>query len=364
MTAAGLRSLAKHRLPAGSLVGVGAVSIQLGAATAAHLFARVGPAGAVTLRLVLASCALVVVIRPRPSGLRHLRGRWGDMVVAAGLGLVLASMNLAFYEAISRIPLGVAVTVEFAGPLAVTIGASRRRSDLLWALLAGCGVFLLAGGSLFGRYRLDLLGVGLALVAGGCWAGYIILSAQTARRFSGSSGLALAMVVAAVAILPLGISAAGARLLDPGTLGLGAVVAILSSVLPYSLDMVALRRISPRAFGILLSMDPGVAALAGFAVLGQSLSATEATALVLVVAANAGSSWFDSRRQEGPLLEPAAGPITSRADTGTCRCCGTILEPPDVGNEAVAHNHNLPALDAGGRTRAGTAPAIGEIEDA
>jgi inner membrane transporter RhtA len=294
-----------HQPPAPALIAAGAVSLQLGAAIATHLFSQVGPAGAVTLRMVFGAAAMLVVVRARPSRVARITSHRRDLLVAAAFGVVLAAMNLCFYEALSRIPLAVAVTVEFAGPLAVTIGASRRRTDLVWAVLAGGGVLLLAGGRLFGQSgHLDLAGVGLALLTGVCWAGYILLSAQTGRRFPGSSGLAVAMVVAAVIILPVGVAAAGTRLFRPEVLGLGAVVAVLSSVLPYSFELSALRRVTARAFGILLSMEPAIAALAGLAVLGQSLSGTEVAALVLVAGANAGSSWFDARSGAGRPARP------------------------------------------------------------
>jgi inner membrane transporter RhtA len=292
------------RPPAAALVAVGAVSVQFGAAIATHLFGRVGPAGAVTLRLGFAAIALATLIRGR-----HLRARRRDLGVAAAFGVVLAAMNLSFYEAISRIPLGVAVTVEFAGPLAVTILGSRRRTDLVWAAMAGGGVLLLAGGN---THHLDLLGVGMALAAGACWAGYILLSAETGKRFAGPEGLSLAMVVSALAALPLGLTDAGTRLFHPAVLAMGLAVALLSSVVPYSLELMALRRLTPRAFGILLSMDPAVAALAGLVVLGQHLGLAEVGALVLVVAANAGSSWFDAR-SGGNIGSAAAGaPPTGR----------------------------------------------------
>ncbi|MHB1930502.1 MAG: EamA family transporter, partial [Acidimicrobiales bacterium] len=218
-----------ERAPAPALVAVGAVSVQLGAAVATRLFDRVGPVGAVTLRLVFAAVVLVVLVRPRPAAVRGPAGRRGDPVVVVAFGLLLAGMNLLFYSAIARVPLGVAVTVEFVGPLAVTIGGSRRRLDLLWALLAATGVLLLAGSGLVsepGRH-VDPVGIVMALGAGACWAGYILLSAQTGRRFPGSSGLALAMVVGAAATLPAGLAAAGARLLEPAVLGMGVGVAIL-----------------------------------------------------------------------------------------------------------------------------------------
>lgn len=293
-------SLLRSPPPVG-LVAAGAVSVQFGAALATHLFRSVGPAGAVTLRLVLAAIALLAMVRPRIGPFRPARDPKGFAVVAA-LGLVLAGMNLSFYEALDRVPLGVAVTVEFLGPLAVTVGGSRRKVDLLWALLAGAGVFLLAGGSLLhSAGRLDLGGVGFALLAGACWVGYILLNAETGRRFAGTSGLAVAMAIGAAAVLPYGAVVAGGSLLGPSVLSLGLVVALLSSVIPYSLEMTALRRVTPRAFGILLSMEPAIAALAGLAVLGQRLAPREVAALLAVVAANAGSQWFD--RQAHAVLQ-------------------------------------------------------------
>ncbi len=305
-----------ERAPAPALVAVGAVSVQLGAAVATRLFDRVGPVGAVTLRLGFAAAVLAVVVRPHPAVLRGAGRRRADLAVVAAFGLLLAGMNLLFYSSIARIPLGVAVTVEFVGPLAVTLGGSRRRLDLVWALLAATGVFLLAGSGLVSGRHLDPVGVGMALGAGTCWAGYIVLSAETGRRFPGSSGLALAMVVGAAATVPAGLATAGARLVEPAVLAMGFGVAVLSSALPYSLDLAALRRLTPRAFGILMSMDPALAALVGFAVLGQRLSPTELAALVLVAAANAGSSAADARA--GPS---SAGPRAPRGE-GVRLCAG------------------------------------------
>jgi inner membrane transporter RhtA len=298
-----------RRPPALALVATSAVSVQCGAAIATHLFGQVGPSGAVTLRLVLAAAAMLVVVRPRRRSVAALLGRGRDLVVAAVFGLVLAGMNLSFYEAISRVPLGVAVTVEFVGPLAVSVAASRRRSDLLWALLAGAGVVLLAGGGLLGAHRLDPVGTAMALIAGMLWAGYIIASKQTGRRFPGASGLAIAMVVAAVVVAPFGVAEAGGRLVRPTVLGLGLAVAILSSALPYSLELYALRRVTPRAFGVLLSIDPAIAALAGLAVLGQHLSWSELLALGLVVAANAGNAIVDGRSAAVGVGELPAGEL-------------------------------------------------------
>lgn len=277
------------RSPALVLVGSGAISVQFGAAVATKLFHRVGPAGAVTLRLVLAAVVLgtglgLARTRERAPARSH---RLSDWAVAAGFGVVLAAMNLSFYESIARIPLGVAVTIEFSGPLSVALLASRRWADGLWAAVAGAGVVLLAGG---GGGHLDRAGVGLALLAGAFWAGYILLSRETGRRFDSLHGLAWAMAIASAAVLPLGLAAGGADLGAPAVVGLGLAVAFLSSVVPYSLELIALRRVTPRAFGVMMSLDPALATAAGFAVLGQHLSTPEWVALALVVAANAGNS--------------------------------------------------------------------------
>jgi inner membrane transporter RhtA len=282
--------------PAQAMVIGGAFSVQFGAAIATHLFTRIGPSGAVGLRLVFAAVmlGLAVLVVPAMSGGAGWRSLLtmsrADLGVALVFGVVLAGMNLSFYEAIARVPLGVGVTIEFAGPLAVTLIASRRPRDLIWAALAGAGVVLLAGRV---GHHLDSVGVILGLVAAAFWAAYILLSAETGRRFPGASGLAVAMVVSALIDLPIGIAHAGHHLLEPAVLGMGAAVALLSSALPYSLELAALRRLTPRAFGILMSLDPGIAAAAGLVILGQRLSIVELAALVLVVAANVGSTVSD-----------------------------------------------------------------------
>jgi len=258
------------RTPAMGLVATGAISVQFGAALATRLFHRVGPAGAVALRLVIAAVVLAALAAARKPGRSLVGIRSRDTQVAVLFGLALAAMNLSFYEAIDRIPLGVAVTVEFSGPLALALFGSRRLTDAVWAVLAAAGVALLASGA--GR-GLDPVGLGLAGVAGVGWI-----------------GLAIAMLAASVAILPAGIVSGGVRLFDPHVLALGSLVAVLSSVVPYSLELVALRRVTPRAFGVMLSLDPAVATAAGFALLGQHLTAREWVALGLVVAANFGNS--------------------------------------------------------------------------
>jgi inner membrane transporter RhtA len=292
------QSTVRFRPPAAALVVTSSVSGQCGAAVATKLFDQVGPAGTLTLRLVFAAIALAALARPWRHDVRGILhpSRRSDLAVVVLFGLVLAGMNLSFYESIARIPLGVAVTVEFVGPLTVSVVGSRRWTDGLWALLAGAGVLLLASGSIFGvLHHLDVAGVGFAALAGCFWATYILLNKETGKRFNGTTGLAGAMAVGALFVAPIGAVHAEAALLHPAVLGVGAAVALLSSVIPYSCELAALRRATPRAFGILLSMAPALAALAGFAILAQRLSALEVGALVLVVAANLGSSWLGTR---------------------------------------------------------------------
>ncbi len=258
-------------------------SVQFGAALAKTLFDDLGPGGTVFLRVLFAALVLLVLWRPRVGG-RPRR----DLALAAAFGVSLAGMNLSFYGALDRIPLGVAVTFEFVGPLGVAVVGSRRALDLLWVLLAAAGILLLSD---FGDFAgLDAGGVGLALLAGGFWAAYILLSARIGRAFSGGSGLALAMVVASVLLVPVGVADGGDALLEPGFLALGAAVAMLSSAVPYSLELEALRRLPEPVFGVLMSLEPAVAALAGFVVLGQDLRARELVAILLVVAASAGAA--------------------------------------------------------------------------
>jgi inner membrane transporter RhtA len=275
------------RPPALALVAAGAVSVQFGAALATRLFDRVGPAGAVTLRLVIAALLLSIAFLGRLPRVALAGKRARDVEVAILFGLALAGMNLSFYEAIDRIPLGVAVTVEFSGPLALALIGSRRLTDAVWAITAGAGVALLASGT---NNHLDPVGLALAGLAGLGWIAYILLSKETGRRFDALTGLTIAMMAGSIAILPLGVFAGGSHLLDPDVLGLGALVAVLSSVVPYTLELLALRQVTPRAFGVMLSLDPAVATAAGLLLLGQHLTLREWAALSLVVAANLGNS--------------------------------------------------------------------------
>jgi inner membrane transporter RhtA len=282
-----------RRVPAPTLVLGAAVSVQIGVAVAKSLFGEIGPPGVVFLRLLFGVSALWLIQRPR------IRGREpGSLRLALLLGVVLVAMNLCFYGAVDRIPLGIAVTVEFLGPLAVALASSRHRLDFVWIVFAGGGVALLARGG----GPLDGLGIGLAGLAGCFWACYILLGIRVGRVWSGSRGLAIAMALACVLVLPWGAVSGGMELLDPRVLALGAVVGVLSSALPWSLELEAMRRLPTHTFGILMSVEPGVAALAGFALLHQRLDGRQVVAIALVVVASAGASL----RARAPALPPDA----------------------------------------------------------
>ncbi len=264
------------------LVIGGIASVQIGSALATQIFAAVGPAGAVLLRLVGASLGLSLVFRPRLRA--RPRREWGLAVL---FGLVLAAMNLSFYEALDRIPLGIAVTIEFIGPLSVGVLGSRRRLDLVWTAAAAAGIVALTHGNAHG---LDTLGVLFALGAAAMWAAYILVSARVGRVFSGTTGLVVAMWVSALVALPFGIANGGAHLLTPRSLAIGGAVGILSSALPYTLELEALRRLATHVFGVLMSLEPAVAAIAGWIVLGQGLSTRELGGIALVMVASLGAS--------------------------------------------------------------------------
>ena len=258
-------------------------SVQFGAALAKTLFDDLGPGGTVFLRVLFAAAVLLALWRPSLAG-RSRR----DLLLVAAFGVSLAGMNLSFYEALDRIPLGIAVTFEFVGPLGVAVGGSRRALDVLWAILAAAGILLLSDFGDFGG--LDTAGVGFALLAGGLWAAYILLSARVGRVFPGGSGLALALVASSALLVPAGIADGGGELLQPELLAIGAAVAMLSSAIPYSLELESLRRLPEAVFGVLMSLEPAMAALAGFVVLGQDLRTRELVAILLVVAASAGAA--------------------------------------------------------------------------
>jgi inner membrane transporter RhtA len=274
------------------LVLVGILSVQFGAGIAKSLFDEISPTTIVWLRLVTSAIVLVAIARP------VLRGRSrSDWLVVLAFGASLGLMNWAIYQAFARIPLGVAVTLEFVGPLTLAVVGSRRVRDLLWVLLAGLGVAVLG---LEGGGDMDVLGVFFALLAGAMWASYILLSAQTGRRWPGFDGLALASVVATVLLTPFAVGEGGGDLLDPRILLLGAAVGLLSSVVPYSCELVALRSIRPSVFSILMSLEPAAAALAGMVVLGEFLTWEQWLAMACVVIASVGAT-----RSQRTFADPA-----------------------------------------------------------
>ena len=261
------------------LVLIGIASVQLGAAVAKTLFDEVSPTGMVWLRLLTSALVLYAVVRP------DLRGRSrSDWAVVLGFGLSLGVMNWSIYQAFSRIPLGIAVTIEFVGPLALAVVGSRRPRDLLWALLAAVGVVLLG----LQPGDVTLAGVAFALLAGGSWAAYILLSARTGRRWPGLDGLAVASAVAMLLLAVPALLDSGDQLADARILLLGALIGLLSSVIPYSCELVALRTLSPAVFGVLMSVEPAAAALAGVVVLRELLPLVQWLALACVVVASVG----------------------------------------------------------------------------
>jgi inner membrane transporter RhtA len=273
------------------LVLVGILSVQFGAGVAKTLFDDVSPTAIVWLRLVTSAVVLVAIARPR------LRGRARvDWQVVLAFGLALGLMNWAFYQAMARIPLGLAVTIEFIGPLSLAVLGSRRPRDLVWVALAGVGVLLLG----VQPGDLNWAGVGFALLAAATWAAYILLSAQTGRRWQGVDGLALASVVASLLLTPVTLGRYADQLDDARILVLGALVGLLSSVIPYTCELVALRSLRPAVFSILMSLEPAAAALAGLVVVGEVLEPLQLVAMACVVVASVGAT-----RSGATISEPA-----------------------------------------------------------
>jgi len=295
-----------HRIPSPLLLGTGILSVQLGAGIAARMFGTVPAAGLTGLRLWAAALVLGLLgLRP---AIRAVRGvvadrAWRDALVVAAFGATLGIMNFSIYQAFARIPLGIAVTIEFLGPLTVAVAASRRLIDLLWVALAAAGIALLgtagvsaaklggaATGSAAPSGSAELTGVIFALIAAAAWACYILLSASTGRRFPGSAGLVIAMAIAAVVVTPAAVASAGRVLLRPAVLGTGLAIGLLSSVIPYRFELETLRRVPARVFGIWMSLEPAVAALVGVVLLSQSLSVPQWLAVGCVIAASAGAA--------------------------------------------------------------------------
>jgi inner membrane transporter RhtA len=299
-----------RRVPPPLLIGTGILSVQIGAGIAAKMFGTVSAAGLTGLRLWFATLGLRPTIRTIRAVIAERA--WRDAAVVAAFGLTLGIMNFSIYQAFARIPLGIAVTIEFLGPLGVAIAASRRLIDLTWVVLAATGVTLLgtAGVSVARLGAADtghasqsatgLTGVIFALVAAAAWACYILLSASTGRRFSGGSGLVIAMAIASLVVAPAAIVSAGARLLKPSVLGAGLAIGLLSSVIPYRFELETLRRVPPRVFGIWMSLEPAVAALVGVVLLSQALSAQQWIAIGCVIVASAGAALGAGRSATAP----------------------------------------------------------------
>lgn len=279
------RSSRTVRVPPIALVLGAVISVQFGGALAVLLLPTIGVIGSVTLRLGLAALVLWIMVRPR------LRGRTRqDWMVVATFAVALTVMNMSFYGSLARLPIGVAVTIEFLGPLALAASLSRRRSDALAVGAALVGVVLISQVASAPLAELDLVGVALALIAGACWAGYIVTSARTGTHFEGLDGIAICLLLGTVMMVPIsgfaGVWADLDAFVTPEVLGLGLAVALLSSAIPYSLELLALRHLTAGVFGVLLSLEPAAAALAGLLLLGQRLEADQLAGMALVVCAS------------------------------------------------------------------------------
>jgi inner membrane transporter RhtA len=278
-----MAAASETRIRGAALLVLGSiVSVQCGSALATSLFDSVGPAGAVFLRAGFGALVLLALTRAEP--LRSAEWRHRDVLL---LGAAVAAVNFFFYAALERLPLGIAVTLEFVGPLGVAVFGSRQRRDLLWALLAGAGIVLLSDGG--GGEGVDPLGVALALTAGLFWAAYIVQSARVGSLGPGLGGATMAAVISAVLIAPFGIVQGAGEFFDLEVIAAGIGVGILATAIPYAFEIEALRRLPQSVFGVLMSLEPAVAAAIGFLALSQDLSAVEVLAIALVVLASAGA---------------------------------------------------------------------------
>lgn len=281
----------QERLLAVGLALGSMTSVQLGAALSERLFDRLSPAGVVGLRFLFAGAILLVATRPE---LRR-RSR-SELVSVFALGAVTGALTLCFFEAIARIPLGIASAIEFLGPLTVALMGSRTRRDVLWIALAASGIGLFALGSPV-HGALDGAGVAFALVAALGWAAYILLTQRVGGAFSGLQGLGVSLATAAVVALPIAIGINGSRLVDPGVLPLTLGLSILVPLLPFALEMAALRRLSSHVFGLLMSLEPVIGAICGFLIIGQHIRLTGLLAIALIVTASIGTTAGHLRRE-------------------------------------------------------------------
>ncbi|HLZ83220.1 MAG TPA: DMT family transporter [Caulobacteraceae bacterium] len=296
---------------AARVISVGAlmlamVSFTLGASLAKGLFPKVGPQGATSLRLIVAAVTLALLFRPWRM---RLGGHWMALVA---YGVALGSMNLMFYMALATIPLGVAIAIEFTGPLALAVLTSRRKSEFLWIALAIAGLALLLPLD-HAATRLNWRGVALALGAGGCWAVYILCARRAVQRH-GAATASAGMIIAAALVAPVGVAQAGMRLLQPDVLVPGLAVGLLSSAIPYTLEMVALRRLSANSYGTLVSAEPAIGALMGFALLGEALPPKQWLAIGLVILSSAGVAMGTRPARVGPT---EAGLVEDEAPGGS-----------------------------------------------
>lgn len=282
------------------------LSLPFGAAIAVQLFPALGSWGVASLRITIAALVVMLLVRPRLR--RWNRQQWG---AATLFGLTLAGMNGFFYAAIERIPLGPAVAIEFIGPLVLAAVLTRRRADAIWVGVAIIGIALLGVDGMIGQDPLDLLGVLFVLVAAGFWVLYIRMSARVGALIPGAGGLAVALAVAAVVLLPFGIPATITAVSDMNLLLLAALTALLASVIPYTFELAALRRIPQRVFGVLLSLEPAFATLAGFIMLGQLVSPLKLLAIALVIAASVGTTLTLRKKKGVDASQQPPPPVTA-----------------------------------------------------
>ena len=284
-----MNATARFSLPAVPAVLLSIASVQGGAALAKGLFPVLGPAGTTSLRIGLSALVLLLAVRPRLGQLQP--AQWRAVVP---YGLALGVMNFLFYCALARVPLGLAVTVEFVGPLGLALAGSRRWVDVVWVVLAAAGIALIAP---WHGHGADLLGLGFALAAGGAWAGYIVLGQRTAAVLPGQRAVAIGMLFAALPVLPFGVASGTLLHLTPHLWLLAGLLALFSSVLPFSLEMQALRTLPTRTFSILMSLEPVAAALSGWLLLGERLTFGQWLAVGFIGVASAGATLTASRVQ-------------------------------------------------------------------